>query len=200
MPTYPITLPTAGLYAEWLRLTRIQAAMPSPFSGAFQGVDKFAQWMLTINLTRMSFANAEIMAAAVDSLRGQIGTFSYAPWQSQTSALTGRTLAVTLYKYSSAAQIAGWTASAASQLRAGQFLQIGNQLFRLTAAPANADGAGKCTVEFEPYARQDYAAATAVEFAAPKGLFRLLPDAPSGFEVDVHRYPAFKPIEAVEAL
>lgn len=203
MPTYPITLPTAGVYAERLSLGRAQQVMRSPYSGKYQAVDKFAQWFLTVNLNRMPFQTAEIWQARLNSLRGGIGTFQYSPWQSVTSTLTGITLASTLHQYSNVAALEGWAASAASALRLGQYFQIGNQLFQLTAVPANADEEGVCEVEFEPYARTDYDADAAVEFAAPKGLFRLEPGErgeAGGFTVDVHGYPQFPTLSAEEVL
>lgn len=200
MPTYPITLPTAGVFAENWHLMRVQNAMPSPFSGHFSAVDKYAQWVLTINLSRMAFADAEVWAAKLDSLRGHVGTFEYSPAQSQTSSLTSRTLGLELNKYANVARLGGWANDAASGLRIGQFMQIGNQLLRLTAAPAQADESGYCDVEFEPYARADYESASAVEFVAPKGLFRLGSVDQGGYSVDISRIPSLATILAVEVL
>ena len=200
MPTYPLTPPAvSGPAAERLRLVRVQAAMQSRFSGTMQVVDNFASWQLELSLARMTFADAERWAAFFDSLRGQIGTFRYAPWQSAASALTGRTLGATLNVYATSAVLAGWSGSAASDLRPGQFIQIGDQLLRLTAVPANATS-GQCTVEFEPYARTTYASGTAVELVAPKGLFRLSAGDISGFQVDIARLPTFDTITCVEAI
>lgn len=200
MPTYPITLPTAGFYAEDLRLMRVQSNMPSPFSGKHSSVDKFAAWVLNINLNRMSLPKAEIWGAKLDSLRGTTGTFTYSPWQSAISALTSRTLEAELFKYSNVASIAGWSNGATSDLRVGQYMQIGSQLLKITSAPSNADGSGYCEVEFEPYARADYAAATAVEFVDPKATFRLIDGDQSGYSVDVGLTPSFRTIQTIEAL
>lgn len=199
MPVYPITLPSTRQLSERLRLSRTQVSHQSRFTGKTQIVDNYSQWQLSINLSRMSHVEAEQWAAALDSLRGQIGTFLWEPWQSQQSALSGRSLSFNFNVYGTIATIGGWAANSASQLRAGQFCQIGTQLLRIIAAPANADANGRCQIEVEPYIRATHNAGTAVNFTSPKGLFRLSDQEPS-YQIDVNRLPEFTTIEAVEAL
>jgi hypothetical protein len=173
MPSYPISFPPVTPNSERLALNRRQAAITSTFSLVQQTVNTASQWLLTWTWPQMMQPKAESVRAWLNSLRGQVGTFRYAPRQAIKSTLTGRTVAETAYAYNNSARIGGWSANAASQLRLGQYFQIGPQLFEITSAPASADANGRCLIEFEPALRMSYAVGTAVELANPVGLFRL---------------------------
>lgn len=148
----------------------------------------------------MSLVEAEGCAAWLDSLAGQVGTFYYQPRQSIQSYLTGRVLAAAGAPYQSAISVAGWGAGTASGLRQGQYLSIGDQLLRIVAAPANADGSGRCTIEIQPSLRLTYTINTSVNFISPKGKFRLATSDGFGFMLDPDRLPEFPSIPAVEAV
>lgn len=200
MPTYPLSGPPRAPATERLTLTFRQSAMESPYTLARQVVGGATQWQIEWTWPRMTRANAEKCAAWLTSLQGQIGTFYYAPRQPVTSTLSGRTLATTAFAYNSTVSIGGWVANAPSQLRAGQYFQIGNQLLQAVAVPANADNTGRCTVEFSTPLRKQLSAGTVVNFASPKGLFRLAASEGFGYTLDPDKLPEFGTILAREAV
>jgi hypothetical protein len=174
--------------------------MASPYTLAQQTVNTAAQWQLEFTWPRMTFREAEIVRAWLDSLHGQVGTFLYRPRAAQASALTGHMLNLTGYNYNSAIEAQGWGPNADSQLRTGQHFQIGEQLLQITSAPANADANGRCTIEFVPPLRANYPAGTAINFQNPAGKFRLTTSDGIGFMLDPDRKPDFGAITAREAV
>ena len=185
---------------ERLTLNYRQSKSESPHTYAAQYVNTAAQWNLEFTWPRMSHQNAELIASWLESLQGEIGTFTYSPRNSVASGLTGRSLAAPAYSYSTTARIGGWAAAGVSGLRRGQYFSIGEQLLRVTSAPANADANGQCLIEFAPMLRKDFAASTAVNFTNPSGRFRLASADTPGFTLDVDRKPEFPTILCKEAI
>lgn len=138
-----------------------------------QVVNTASMWLVEFSWPPMTLANAEILSAWLLSLKGQVGSFRYAPRQAYASSLTGRTLALPGYAYNDTISAGGWAANAPSTLRVGQFLQVSNQLLRITTANSVADASGRVTISFEPSLRVNVAQGEPVTFVSPKGLFRL---------------------------
>jgi hypothetical protein len=145
-------------------------------------------------------ADAELVRAWLNSLRGQIGTFRYFPRKAFVSTVTGKTLALAGYAYSNTISIGGWTANQASGLRVGQFFTIGDQLLTISSAGAVADSTGKVTLEFEPPLRKTFATATDVNFATPSALFRLSTSDAAGFTLTPDRAVNFGTVQAREVV
>lgn len=200
MATYPLSFPAKAPAQEKLSIAYKQAPMESPHTFAQQTVSNADHWMLEFDWPRMSHAEADRIVAWLDSLRGQLGTFTYAPRNSVKSALTGRTVAQTAFSYAETVSIRGWAAGAVSGLNLGQYLQIGERLHRITSAPAYADANGRCLVEVTPQVRKTQPVGTAVEFVNPKGMFRLISSDGYPYTLDVDRRPHFPTIQAKEAL
>lgn len=199
MATYPIAFPPQAPTQEILRVAFQQAAMESPHTFAQQTINKADHWLLEFQWPRMSHAEAERVAAWIDSLRGQLGTFTYTPRSSAKSPLQGVTVAQLAYSYSSTVSLAGWAAAGVSGLSLGQYCQIGERLHRIVSAPTNADANGRCLVEVVPQVRKTQAAGTPVEFQNPKGTFRLNSADSYAFTLDPDRQPSFPTIAAKEA-
>ena len=164
-------------------------------------VQNYAQWTVELTFPRMSLAKAEAFAAWSDQLRGSYGTFLFVPPHSVSYAGVTTTLATTAYPTTQTINIQGWGGGAATKLRAGQFISIGNQLLRIAAVPINADIQGRATIEFNPPLRAQFNAGTNIETAFPQGVFRMTStDKGSGFQLDPDRAPEFATISAVEAI
>lgn len=174
--------------------------MESPHTFAQQTVSNADHWVLEFVWPRMSHGDADRVAAWLDSLKGQIGTFTYTPRNAYRSALTGRTLALAAYSYSDTVSVGGWASNSPSDLFLGQYCQIGERLHRITSAPANADASGRCLIEVVPQVRKTQNAGTAVEFVKPKGTFRLTTADSYAYTLDTDRQPSFPTINAKEAL
>ncbi|KQO58394.1 hypothetical protein [Sphingomonas sp. Leaf257] len=199
MAIYPIPFPTRAPTQEILRVAFQQAAMESPHTFAQQTVSKADHWLLEFQWPRMSHSEAERIAAWIDSLRGQLGTFTYTPRSSAKSSLQGITVAQIAYSYSSTVSLTGWAAQGVSGLSLGQYCQIGERLHRIVSAPANADANGRCLVEVVPQIRKTKAVGTTVEFQNPKGMFRFTSADSYAFTLDPDRQPSFPTIQAKEA-
>ena len=149
----------------------------------------------------MYLGSAEYVSAWINQLRGQIGTFTYAPRQSRTRpALTARSLHLTGYAYNNSVQIQGWSANGLSTLYVGQYFQIGEQLLQIVSAPINADVNGFCTIEFEPNLRIDYVINTTVNFTSPVGKFRLAGSDGNAFTLSPGGICEFATMQAQEAV
>lgn len=174
--------------------------MESPHTYATQVVHSASQWTLDFTWPRMTVAQAAVIQAWLDSLRGQVGTFRYSPRGRVKNALTGRSLAAAAYAYGNNVRLSGWAANGASGLSVGQFFQLGDQLLRVTSVPVSADANGQLLVEFEPMLRANYVSGTAVNFANPSGLFRLTTADTPTFDLDTDGYPTFPSVIAKEAI
>ena len=200
MPVYPIAFPADAPATERLTLERNQAVMVSPFNFQTQTVNNAARWQLEWSWPAMTHTEAQTIGAWLDSLNGQIGSFTYAPRNAVGGMPTGRTLATIGYAYNDNISVGGWAANATSTLKAGQYFQIGTQLLRITTVAANADASGRVLIEFAPRLRIAYAVGTAVNFVAPVGTFRLTNSSGTGFTLDPDRAPSFGNITAVEVV
>lgn len=148
----------------------------------------------------MTFAHAEAMAAWLMGLKGQAGTFRYAPRQRFGYSTTNIFLATPGYIYGEAISVRGWEGNAPTGLRAGQYFQIAGQLLRIVEAPAFADGSGAATISFMPQLRTTYPAQTAVNFVNPVGVFRLATSDGFGYTLNSDKLCDFGTIEAREAV
>lgn len=200
MATYPLQFPRKAPAREKLQLNYRQAAMESPHTFAFQAVNTAAQWTLEITWGRMSHAEAQVVQAWINSLKGQVGTFRYSPRSSVNNALTGRSLSSAAYGYAENCRMSGWAAGASTGLSIGQFFSLGDQLLQITAASAIADANGQVLVEFSPMLRSTFAAGTALNFASPSGVFRLITAEGPAFTIDPDRKPEFPTLQAKEAI
>ena len=197
---YPINFPAHAPATERLVLNRRQSVGESPWTYAQQTVNTASQWVLEWTWPPVSHREAEAIAGWLMSLKGQIGSFRYQPRQSVTSGLAGRVLNLPGYAYNDTVSVGGWGANAASTLRVGQYMQIGDQLLRVIEAAAFADANGLVTISFEPELRADLAAGTAVNFANPSGIFRLGSSDSVGFTLTPDKKPVFGTITAREAI
>jgi len=198
---FPLSAPPLTPATESIELKHYQSAQKSPYTGHQTVVENFAEWIVELGFApqRANSTAAKAFLAWRDSLRGSLGTFLYQPHGSGL-ALTGKTLASAGNAYSNEILVGGWTASQASGLNAGDYLSISNNLFRIVAAPATANGSGQCTLSLEPRLKVTFASSTAVNFATPTVKLRLAnEDETAGYsrDVDALTLPTIKATEAI---
>lgn len=174
--------------------------MESGFNYAYQVVNTASRWELQWSWPRMTWAKAQALRAWLDSLRGQVGTFRYYPRGLVSAAPVGITLATAGSAYVNTISAGGFTANGATNLLTGQYFSLGEQLFRITAAPVTADPNGLATVSFEPDMRTAFAAGTSVNFTRPSVLMRLVASDGLGFTLDPDKRPDLGTISAREAI
>ena len=196
---YPIAFPQVAA-TERLLLNRRQAVAESPWTFKTKVTQTASQWVLEWTWPPVTFERAETLSAWLLSLKGQSGTFTYAPIQRYGFGNTALTLAIPAYSYQDTISVKGWAANAGTGLRTGQFFQIGDQLLRIVEAGAFADGNGAATISFVPELRTGFVTGTALNFVTPKGVFRLGTSDGIGYTLTPDRTPDFGNIQAREAV
>ena len=177
-----------------------QSASVSPWTFATQVTHTATQWSLQWTWPPVTFERAETIAGWLLSLKGQVGTFRYAPRQHHAFTMSGTTLARPGYSYSDMISAKGWAANTATGLRVGQYFSIGNQLLRIIEAGAFADANGAVTISFAPELRATFSAGAPVNFTSPSGVFRLASSETPGYTLTPDRLPEFGTIQASEAV
>jgi len=145
-----------------MRLKRSVAVSESPFTYdtqvyAHQG----ARWESEITLKPMTHSEARSVEAFIIGLKGREGTFTFGN-PLHTSAATATTSGSTAIRAESL------TASS-SDISAGEYFQVGDYLYMVTADKASGTG----TLEFQPPLRQTVATGTALDFTLPQSLWRM---------------------------
>lgn len=201
MPSYPINFTPVSPSSERLTLVNKQSVQASPYSGATSIVNNYSYWALEINFPRMSATRAMAHSAWLDSLNGSTGTFLYTPNAGIVPNSRALSLSAASFPMANIVSIGGFDANAPTGLLPGQFVSIGDQLLRLSIAPATANAQGSAIVEFNPGLGAGKPIGTTVNTSNPRGIFRLMMgEAGTGYQVDFDRAPEFSTLVAVEAL
>lgn len=200
MPAYPLPFPPKAPVSERLTISRKQSVSESTTTFAVQIVQSASVWSVQWDFGPMDFARAETIAAWIDSLNGQVGTFRYYPHQATSFPTGGLTLASAAYAYNTTISVGGYTAGAPSHMRAGQFFQLGDQLLRVTNAAGAADPSGQVQVDFQPELRLFYAPGAALNFTNPSGVFRMSTTDGLGYTLTPDRKPQLGTLQAREAV
>jgi len=199
--SYPITLPTSPAPASVkLYGHAIVAVGVSPFTAQQQVYQHQGQfWRAQITLPPMRREDAEPWIAAMLSLNGRRGTF----YLGDASATTPRGTATGTPLVNGASQTGqtlvtdGWTSGVTGILKAGDYMQIGDRLYKVLA-DANSDGTGNATFDIWPRLRESPADNAAITVTNTKGLFRR---ADNAAEWDIAPGKIFSmSFEAVEAI
>lgn len=180
--TYPLSLPTAGGYRSiTLRARNVVGVARSPFT-LQQEVFRHqgAMWEADVEIAEMERASAEEWIGTLVSLRGAHGTFllgdpaAASPrgtWAGtplvKGAGQTGETLLVDGF-------------SAGATVKRGDYLQIGNRLYKTLADATEASG--EITLDIWPRLRESPADNAALTLLSARGLFRLADNA-QGWQV-----------------
>jgi hypothetical protein len=204
--TYPLSIPTtpgaAGLERFVLSGAHAVGVLRSPFTFMTQvQAHPGEAWMLEASVAPCRKEQAEPWVAFFASLRGPTGTFLIGDPNRATplGAATGAP------KVSGANAVRatslntkGWTNSVTNILRAGDYIQIGQRLYKVLQS-VNSSGTGTCTLDIFPALRETLTDNTTIITSSPKGLFRLNTPEIELFEVDKERLYGLS-FSAVEAL
>jgi hypothetical protein len=174
--SYPLSLPTTNIKKLTLRASVAAAQTRSPFTMQTQ-VWQFTgeMWIAEVTLPIMDRATAEAWNCFLLKLNGPVQTF----FLGDPSAATPRGSASGSPKVNGGSQVGkslntkGWTASQTNILREGDYIQIGNYLYK-NLTDANSDGSGNATLDIWPRLRSSPADNTTIITSSAKGLFRLL--------------------------
>lgn len=149
MPTTP-----APLRVELTYLTNVAVAESVFTFQAQKQVHPGKKWLATITLPPMKRADAQVWDGFFTSLNGPEGTFYLGDPKAETPlGYAGGTP-----KVNGASQVGGslvtdgWDASITGILKAGDWLQISNRLYKVKQ-DVNSDGSGNATIDIFPDVR-----------------------------------------------
>lgn len=177
------------LPAVLTRATRISWTMDSnhglaesPFSGIVQAQrGTIERWKFTMDIRRLGRREAAEAMAFFLQLEGRLGTFrmgdpaaavpigraSGAPILSASGAAGDRTIATS-----------GWTPNTTAILYAGDWIQIGDQLARVSRT-VDSSSTGTATLYLWPRLMIPFATLTPIIVRNPRGIFRFTSDLPA---------------------
>lgn len=201
MPSFPLSFPVA---TGVLSLSWEKHAVVGATTGRYNPKLKVhdwggKRWLATIGLpplTRELWAQWE---AFFLSLNGLEGTFWLAPTLDKVArgTATGTPLINGASQTGQSVVSDGWTVSTTGILKAGDWVQIGNYLYRVLA-DVNSDVSGNCTFEVWPDLRVSPADNDPITVTNPKGLFRLVELPP--LSINQEQFVEGLTFKAVEAI
>lgn len=199
--TYPLDFPTApGIRAiEWLKDVSVSRS-DSPFSLGQKFYDWGGKrWRAHIELPPMTVTQARTWEAWFLSLNGPVGTFWLTPTLDKTAigVATGTPLVNGASQTGQSIVTDGWTPSQTGILKAGDWMQIGNCIYRVLQ-DANSDGGGNATFDIWPSLRASPGDDDTITVTDPKGLFRL--SEMPGMNIAASYFVEGTKFEAVEAV
>lgn len=169
--TYPVTPPAVfrTASASWTARSTV-AINTSTFTGQQQVLANQGEWWeVSLSVPAVaSRADADALDAFLLSLRGRYGTFRYGDKLRTTprGTITGTRTVTSFGVGSTTLQIASGTGA----FVVGDFLMIGNQLFRVAVVNSAT------SYEVFPRARRTYSSGSPITYTSPTGIFRLKDD------------------------
>lgn len=182
MPT-AIDIPTALLRAvsiTWKMETN-HALAASPFSGHVQAQrGQLERWSFTLELRRLTREEMQVAQGFFLALEASLGLFRMHDPAARLplGTATGTpVLAATADPGDRTLSISGFTPSVSTILKAGDWIQIGDQLAKVVADVAS-DAAGAATVTIWPKVMVEVPITTAVVVRGAQGIFRFTSQLP----------------------
>jgi hypothetical protein len=191
--SYPLSLPSAaGIRNVTIKAVSVTSETRSPFTGDEQiYVHQGQWWEFVVELPPMVRADAEEWISFLIKLNGKEGTFNmYDP-----DGLTARGVATGTPLVKGGSQTGnslitdGWTVSTTGILKAGDYIQIGNYMYKVLN-DANSDGSGDATLDIWPNLRSSPADNTAITVANCTTLVRLTSNVSEWTADSIARYGA----------
>lgn len=174
--SYPINLPSSPAPAAIRIFPRsVVAVSVSPFTAQQQAFQHQGQvWQAEITLPNMTRAQAEPWIAAFLQLNGRYGTFRLgdSAGRAPRGIATGTPLVKGASQTGQTLITDGWTPSQTGILKAGDYIQIGDRLYKVLS-DTNSDGSGNATFDIWPRLRESPADNAAIITNNCTGLFRL---------------------------
>lgn len=132
------------------------------------------RWSMSVNFKPLKPACASKLESFLLKLRGQAGTFRFGdPYH---SCPQGRAIGTPVVSSATAGsqtvETSGWLVNTRNQLIAGDYIQIGERLYRVLD-DVDSDVSGNATITIKPSLRESYTAGEEVVTINPTGLFRL---------------------------
>lgn len=178
MVSYPINIPSSpGIKSFKMSMVKSVNVSASQFTG-HQEVKAFPGewWECEVALPIMKRAAAEEWLAFFGLLKGPTYTFLIGDPDATTArgVATGTPLVDGANQTGSTLNLTGFTASTTAILKAGDYIQIDNNLYKVLQE-ANSSTDGDTTVEVFPRVRTAHDDASVVTVSSTKGKWRMKP-------------------------
>lgn len=199
--SYPLSLPSTNIQRVTLSSSSAVAISRSPFSFTAQ-VQQFTGqlWNAEVTLPPLARADAEPWIAFLLKLNGTQGTFLLGDPAGKTArgAATGTPLVNGASQTGQSLVTDGWTSGVTGILKAGDFIQIGQRLYKVLN-DVNSNGSGQATLDIFPRLRESPADNAAIITSNTVGLFRLASNTVPVYNVnaDKNYQISFSAIEAI---
>lgn len=203
--TYPLTLPTAGLFTRFSLTTQsanVESVSPFTLEKQIQ-THQGMLWRAGITLAPMKRAEAETWRSFFLKLNGKQGTFLLGDLGAKLprGIATGVPLVDGAGQSGQELNTKGWTTGVTGILLAGDYIQIGtgltSRLYKVLD-DVDSDGGGLATFDIWPRLRESPADNAVIVVNEAKGLFRLS-DNISSSEVGTNAFYGFG-FRATEAI
>ena len=200
--SYPLSLPTN---VSPSRITFTAASAVAISRSALSFVSQVQQydgqlWQAEVTLPPMNRATAEEWIVFLLKLNGQYGTFLLGDIAAKTprGIATGTPLVKGASQTGQELITDGWTNSTTGILKAGDYIQIGQRLYK-NLSDVNSNGSGEATLDIWPRLRESPADNASIIVSSTVGLFRLLANSSKVYDVgaDKNYSIAFSAVEAV---
>lgn len=200
--SFPLSLPSTNFKRLNLRCSTQVAVTRSPFTFATQVYTwKGAIWIAEVTLPIMDRQTAEYWNCFLLQLNGPAGTFLLGDPSAKTprGVASGSPVVNGANQSGLTLSTRGWTAGTTNILRAGDYLQIGNNLYK-NLKDVNSDGSGIAALDIWPRLRSSTIAdGTTIIVNNTVGIFRLLQNDFQIYSVDESKnYEVF--FTAVESI
>ncbi len=177
--SYPVTPPTTP-YPSAIELTptATTGVSISPYTGQHQVYQYPAQlWRMSVQLPPLTRSQAEPWIAFLLSLNGRAGTFTMGDPMGRTprGIATGTPVVNGGSQTGTTLITDGWTTSQTGILLAGDYIQLGTSLHRVTV-DADSDVSGNSTLEIWPRLRTSPADNATITTTNTTGIWRLMSD------------------------
>lgn len=173
---YPLSLPSvlSPKRVNIRTLTQVAYAR-SIFTGRAQvHLHQGQLWVFDVSLPIMTRAQAEEWNSFLLKLNGPYGTFLMGDPAGKTprGIASGTPLVKGANQIGQSLETDGWSASVTGILKAGDYIQIGNRLYK-NLNDVNSDGSGNATLDIYPRLREIPADNAPITTTNTKGTFRL---------------------------
>lgn len=174
--SYPLAWPVEAkvLQIEW-SMVNIQSGSRPTYGGAFKTQTWNERLEAVVTLAPMTAADAQAVTGWLLALSGTEGYFAFADpdYSSPKGTATGTPLIDGSGQTGKTITTDGWSTSVTGILKAGDRIQIDNNLYFVTQ-DANSDGAGAATLEIYPRLRTQPADNASIVTSSPTGYFQMM--------------------------
>lgn len=184
--TYPLSLPSSKIKRINLRANTRVGMVPSTFTNQYQVYEWSGQmWIAEVTLALMGRSDAAAWNAFLLKLNGPSGTFLMGDPSCATplGSAPGTPVVNGSNQIGKVLLTKGWTISQTNILKAGDYIQIGNNLY-MNLNDANSDSSGNASLDIFPRLRSSPTNNTTIITASTKGIWRLFDPEFPVYDVD----------------